>query len=52
MSSRIPGFYKLSVEERLRKVAEFSGLSDDETKAVLNQGLPLDVADRMIENVI
>lgn len=52
MSSRIPGFYKLSVEERLKKVAEFSGLSDDEIRAVLNQGLPLDVADRMIENVI
>ncbi|WP_290598188.1 MULTISPECIES: hydroxymethylglutaryl-CoA reductase, degradative [unclassified Archaeoglobus] len=52
MSSRIPGFYKLSIEERLKKVAEFSGLSDDEIRAVLNQGLPLDVADRMIENVI
>lgn len=52
MSSRIPGFYKLSVEERLKKVAEFAGLSDEEVKAVLSQGLPLDVADRMIENVI
>ncbi len=52
MSSRIPGFYKLSVEERLKKVAEFAGLSDEEVKAVLTQGLPLEVADRMIENVI
>ncbi|MBO8179484.1 MAG: hydroxymethylglutaryl-CoA reductase, degradative [Archaeoglobus sp.] len=52
MSSRIPGFYKLSVEERIKKVAELAGLSDEEVKAVLSQGLPLDVADRMIENVI
>ncbi len=52
MSSRIPGFYKLSVEERLKRVAEFAGLSDEEVKAVFSKGLPLDVADRMIENVI
>ncbi len=52
MSSRIPGFYKLSVEERLKRVAEFAGLDEDDIKAVISHGLPLDVADRMIENVI
>jgi len=51
MSSRIPGFYRLSIEERLKKVAEIAGLSDEDVK-VLSQGLPVDVADRMIENVI
>lgn len=52
MSSRIPGFYKLSVEDRLRKVAEFAGLDEEEVSRIISQGLPLDVADRMIENVI
>ncbi len=52
-TSRIPGFYKMSIEERLDKVAEFSGLSDEEKKMLLSTGaLPLEIADRMIENVI
>ncbi|RLG51225.1 MAG: hydroxymethylglutaryl-CoA reductase, degradative [Thermoproteota archaeon] len=51
-SSRIPGFYKLSVEERLEKVAELAELTEEEKKLLLSGGLPLDVADRMIENVI
>ena len=53
MSSRLPGFYKLSVEERLEVVAKFSNLSEDEKKMLLSTGaLPLEIADRMIENVI
>ncbi len=52
-TSRIPGFYKMTIEERLNKVAEFAGLSDEEKKMFLSTGaLPLDIADRMIENVI
>ncbi len=51
-TSRIPGFYKLSVEERLEKVAEFAGLTEEEKELLLKQGLSLDIADRMIENVI
>ncbi len=51
-TSRIPNFYKLSIEERLRKVAEFADLSEEEIKAILEKGLPNDIADRMIENVI
>lgn len=51
-SSRIPGFYRISVEERLEKVAEFADLTDEEKKLLLEKGLPLEIADRMIENVI
>ena len=52
-SSRIKGFYKLSVKERLNKVAEFSGLNEEEKNLIYStSSLPIDVADRMIENVI
>ncbi len=52
-SSEIPGFYKLSVRERLELVRKLTGISDDEAKTVANTGgLPVDVADRMIENVV
>ena len=51
--SRLPGFYKLSVEDRRAKVAELSNLSQDEISALSKTG-ELDelAADRMIENVI
>jgi len=52
-SSLISGFYKLSPKERLQLVKEFAGLSDEECALLLNTGsLPLDMADRMIENVV
>jgi len=52
-SSRIPGFYKLPVEERLKKVAEFANLTEEETDLLKKEGnLDLEIADRMIENVI
>jgi hydroxymethylglutaryl-CoA reductase len=52
-SSSISGFYKLSPEERLALVKEFAGLSDEECDLLQNSGsLPLEAADRMIENVI
>lgn len=52
-SSDISGFYRLSPEERLKIVRNFRGLSDAEA-AALGQGgaLPLDLANRMIENVV
>ena len=50
-TSRIPGFYKLSVDERIKKVQEFSGLSDEDIE-VLRNGFSLRQMDRMIENVI
>jgi hydroxymethylglutaryl-CoA reductase len=52
-SSSISGFYKLSPKERLAIVKEFAGLSDKECALLLNTGsLPLEAADRMIENVV
>lgn len=48
----ISGFYKLPMEKRLDIVAEATGLSDEEKKTILNTGLRLDQADRMIENVV
>ena len=52
-SSEQPGFYKLSMAERLKLVQRLTGLTDEEAKTLSNTGgLPADVADRMIENVI
>ena len=52
-TSRIPGFYKLSIEERLRKVAEFAELTEEEVELLKKVGnLDLEIGDRMIENVI
>ncbi len=52
-SSRIKGFYKLSLDERLKIVAEWAGLSDEEAELLRNLGnLPEKIADSMIENVI
>jgi hydroxymethylglutaryl-CoA reductase len=52
-SSLASGFYKLSPNERLRLVKQFGGLSDEEVALLQNTGsLPLDLADRMIENVV
>ncbi len=51
-SSRIPGFYRMSVQQRLEKVAEFAGLNEEDKKLLINRGLSLDIADRMIENVV
>jgi hydroxymethylglutaryl-CoA reductase len=47
------GFYKLSPKERLAFVKEFASLSNEEAALLQNTGsLPLDLADRMIENVV
>jgi hydroxymethylglutaryl-CoA reductase len=52
-SSELPGFYKLSVQERLELVRKLAGLTEEEAKAIGNTGgLPADVASRMIENVV
>jgi hydroxymethylglutaryl-CoA reductase len=49
-SSRIPGFYRRTVEERR---AALAGLLSPDARAVLARGaLPIDVADRMSENVV
>ena len=52
-TSRIPGFYRLSIEERVKRVAEFAGLSEEEVKLLREFGnLDPKTADIMIENVI
>jgi len=52
-SSEIPGFYKLSPAERMRVVQKLTGIADEEAKTLGNTGgLPPEVADRMIENVV
>lgn len=52
-TSRLPGFHKLTLKERLTKVAELAGLSEEDVKTLTKEGpLPLDIADKMIENVI
>lgn len=52
-SSLISGFYKLSPKQRLSAVKEFADLTDEETELLQKTGcLPMDLADRMIENVV
>jgi len=50
-SSVVSGFYKLPVKERIEFVKKFSNLTDEEAK-LFSQSLNIDIADRMIENVL
>ncbi len=50
-TSRIAGFYNLSLEERRQKLAALAALDEAEIEA-LAAGLPAEVADHMIENVV
>ena len=52
-SSLVSGFYKLSPKERLQFVKEFADLTHEEAALLQKTGsLPLDLADRMIENEV
>jgi hydroxymethylglutaryl-CoA reductase len=52
-TSELPGFYKLSPEQRLVAVKEFAGLSEEEAELLRQSGaLSIDQANRMIENVV
>jgi hydroxymethylglutaryl-CoA reductase len=51
-SSELSGFYKLRADERLKLVADFAGLSDDEVAILSTSGALGELADRMIENVV
>ncbi|MEZ0369619.1 MAG: hydroxymethylglutaryl-CoA reductase, degradative [Candidatus Sericytochromatia bacterium] len=52
-TSRIPGFYQLSIRERIRKLAETYELDVTEVEALSSQGaLSLEQADKMIENAV
>jgi len=50
-TSKISGFYKLPVNERINKISDFAGLSEEDKKT-FSETLKLDIADRMIENVL
>jgi hydroxymethylglutaryl-CoA reductase len=52
MTSRIPGFYKLPPDERLRAALSVAGMDPGCTAAWRDGGLPLATADAMIENVV
>jgi len=52
-SSRIEGFYKLPMAERLRVVKEFANLTDDEALSLAGLGgLDPSIPDRMVENAV
>src|SRR5256885_11621347 len=52
-SSRLPGFYKMRMAERLRRLAEQLELSRDELEGLgVSATLPLSNADAMIENAV
>ncbi|MCK5459146.1 MAG: hydroxymethylglutaryl-CoA reductase, degradative, partial [Thermoplasmatales archaeon] len=50
-SSQISGFYKKSIKERVEFIKNFSELTDEETK-LFSSILDLEIADRMVENVL
>ncbi len=50
-TSRLPGFYNLSIEERRKILKEFAELSEEEIKLLENSLTP-ELADKMIENVV
>jgi hydroxymethylglutaryl-CoA reductase len=51
-SSRIPGFYRLGVDQRREQLAERGGPTVDDMAALDDGGIDLEAADGMIENVI
>ncbi|MFH2005661.1 MAG: hydroxymethylglutaryl-CoA reductase, degradative [bacterium] len=54
-TSRIPGFYKMSVPARLKQLTSAAGCTPDETQILRGtegRGLSIDVADRMVENCV
>lgn len=51
-SSRLPGFYKLSLDERLDAVSDWAGLDASERETLKSRGLQADQANMMIENTI
>lgn len=52
-SSRIGGFHKLGVAQRIQAVAQFAGLSENDQALLADTGnLPADMADHLIENFV
>ncbi len=52
-SSSYSGFFKLTTDERMKEVAEFTGITEEEQKILQDPGsLDMEKADNMVENVI
>lgn len=52
-SSRITGFHKSNLAQRIESVAKFAGLGGDDRALLLDTGnLPVELADHLIENFI
>ena len=51
-TSRLPGFYELSIEDRSARVADWAELNDREYTILQGAGLSTGRADQMIENVV
>jgi hydroxymethylglutaryl-CoA reductase len=51
-TSRIAGYYNLTLDERLEKLADATGLPPEEFGAFRIDGLTIDQADKMIENAV
>jgi len=51
-NSRISGFYKLNLKEKIERISEDFDLTKEEIKTLKTGGLALEEADKMIENVI
>lgn len=52
-TSRIPGFYNMTIKERQKLLAKLNSLSEKDQEVLFsNEALPLDIADKMIENVV
>ena len=51
-SSRLPGFYRFTREERIALVADWAGFDSAEKEILLHGGLTPDIASAMIENCL
>lgn len=52
-TSRLPGFYKLTIQERIAKLADIFELCVEDVETLASQGaLSLTTADKMIENAV
>ena len=51
-SSRIPGFYRLPVEERRRLLRLNADLSEQDMRTLDDGGIDTGVADRVVENAV
>ena len=51
-SSRLPGFYKRPLDERVDIVADWAGLDAADVEVLKGQGLANEQADKMIENTL